>query len=387
MTMHKFVGFDVNNRADGGQRLTGVPASFFTELMPQITNVNELKVTLYFFYLAGRKRGDPKWVGYWELEASQDLLSGLRKGGDPRPPQEHLREGLELALARGTLLRVLAASAPSEFFDDAHGELEPVDTVYTTWFLLNTASNRDFIKSLESGEIALENTNLLHGLDIWDLPMILPDSNDSNKKSEAGLQVDQWVEKRWEIKPQHRDIYTLFEQNIATLTPLISEQLREAAQLYPPDWIEDAFNEAVSYNRRNWRYISRILENWSIEGRQSRYTYDKQQRGYRQNGRERQSESQSAGQDYSQSGRNTRLSGRAGDDQPGRRSTVGTNGTRTPEAHGQPNVSPEPRTRRFAAPNQSAGPIDFTKYTTGKYAYLTQRDEPGDAPDPETDSE
>ena len=29
---------------------------------------------------------------------------------------------------------------------------------------------------------------------------------------------------------------------------------------------ETALEEAVSYNRRNWRYVSRILENWAVDG-------------------------------------------------------------------------------------------------------------------------
>ncbi|MDO8690892.1 MAG: DnaD domain protein [Dehalococcoidia bacterium] len=31
--------------------------------------------------------------------------------------------------------------------------------------------------------------------------------------------------------------------------------------------MEDAFREAVNLNRRNWRYIARILERWAREGR------------------------------------------------------------------------------------------------------------------------
>jgi DnaD/phage-associated family protein len=377
--MHKFVGFDVGANTERGQRLTGVPASFFTELLPQITNISELKVTLHFIYLAGRKRGEPKWVGYWELEASQDLLQGLRRGGDPRPPQEHLREGLELAIARGTLLRILASSAPREYFEQPFGgELEPVDNSLTTWFLLNTASNREFVRKVESGEVALENTTLVHGLDLWDFPLTLPDrkEGDTAKASPASQKVDKWVEQRWQVQTQRTDIYTLFEQNIATLTPLISEQLREAEQLYPPEWIVDAFSEAVSYNRRNWRYIARILENWAIEGRRG---YAEQERGQKQNGRFKQSEPGQFEQGYSQSQRDAGT-------RPGtqRRSDVGADGTGTPdESRVQP--APVQGTRRPAAPGQLAGPIDFTKYTTGKYAYLTQRDEPPVPPKSESE--
>ena len=62
-------------------------------------------------------------------------------------------------------------------------------------------------------------------------------------------------------------IYALYEENIGTLTPLLADELRAAEADYPAAWIREAFREAVSLNRRNWRYIARILERWREEGR------------------------------------------------------------------------------------------------------------------------
>jgi DnaD/phage-associated family protein len=70
-----------------------------------------------------------------------------------------------------------------------------------------------------------------------------------------------------EASSEGSSIFALYEQNIGVLTPLIAEELKEAEALYPTRWIEDAFREAVSLNKRNWRYIARILERWSQEGR------------------------------------------------------------------------------------------------------------------------
>jgi DNA replication protein len=39
---------------------------------------------------------------------------------------------------------------------------------------------------------------------------------------------------------------------------------------YPADWIEEAIEESVAYNRRSWRYIQRILEQWMAQGRTDR---------------------------------------------------------------------------------------------------------------------
>ena len=63
------------------------------------------------------------------------------------------------------------------------------------------------------------------------------------------------------------DIFTLYEENIGMLTPLIADELKEAVKQYPELWIRDAIKEAVEQNKRNWRYIARLLEHWSVEGK------------------------------------------------------------------------------------------------------------------------
>jgi DNA replication protein len=347
----KFVGFDSSSNGPNSERerrLTGIPGAFFTQLLPQISNPNELKTLLYFMFLAGQKRGEPKWVGYWELAESSDLLTGLRKGGDPRPAIEHLREALELCMARGSLLRVEAAPPPPEFFGNspAKGDLEPVTV---TWFLLNTAGNREFLASLEHGEIQIEQTNLLVGMDLWDKP--LPDAAASGESPRgSGLaEIKQWnKQKPWRVRSSRPDIYTLYEQNIGALTPILSERLREAEQLYPPAWVEEAFAEAVNYNRRSWAYIARILENWLANGREQTTERSRSKPGQGNSAAHR-------------AGRNGGA-GLAGD------------GTAPPAAApGKTNAAPG----GSSPSNVRRGPIDFTKYTTGKYAHITQPGESG----------
>jgi DNA replication protein len=65
------------------------------------------------------------------------------------------------------------------------------------------------------------------------------------------------------------NIFALYEQNIGIITPMIAEELKEAERVYPPHWIEEAFKEAVTLNKRSWRYIARILERWASEGKDS----------------------------------------------------------------------------------------------------------------------
>ncbi len=82
----------------------------------------------------------------------------------------------------------------------------------------------------------------------------------------AGLKAGGQAYPDVETEPQP-DIFTLYEQNIGMLTPMIAEELREAEKLYPEAWIKDAIKEAVKQGKRKWSYISAILESWSAEGK------------------------------------------------------------------------------------------------------------------------
>jgi len=68
----------------------------------------------------------------------------------------------------------------------------------------------------------------------------------------------------WEERP---NLFTLYEQNIGALTPMLAEVLRDAEKEYPAAWIEEAIREAVEHNARSWKYIAAILERWKKEGK------------------------------------------------------------------------------------------------------------------------
>ena len=70
-----------------------------------------------------------------------------------------------------------------------------------------------------------------------------------------------------DVRAGQTNIFELYEQNIGLLSPLIADELKEAEERYPGEWIEGAFREAVARNVRNWRYIARILERWESQGR------------------------------------------------------------------------------------------------------------------------
>src|SRR5690606_34573361 len=58
--------------------------------------------------------------------------------------------------------------------------------------------------------------------------------------------------------PQRENVFQLYEANIGPLTPLVAEELREAEQLYPYEWLEEALREAALQNKRSWRYAAAI---------------------------------------------------------------------------------------------------------------------------------
>ncbi len=211
---------------------TPLPNLFFSQLSPQIDSLAELKVILHIFWLLYQKKGYPKFVTYRELLGDKTLMKGIAK--DQEPAAEVLHQALDRAVNRGILLHL------------AVNKGEQQEELY----YINTEADRRAMTKMETGEIPL---------------------GEPLAESEPPL----------EEKP---NIFVLFEQNIGLLTPLIAEQLKEAEKSYPASWIEDAFRLAVSSNKRSWAYISRILERWSVEGKDSgkprRYTKKKRVQYY-----------------------------------------------------------------------------------------------------------
>lgn len=191
---------------------TTVPNQFFSRILPQIESVEELVVSLYVFFAQQLQRRSPRFVTRRELEADATLAASLERLG---AGEGALERGLELSVWRGTLLRARKHSGDRE------------DEVY----VINTPANRKALEALAGSDVRLEE------------PVAAAVERDGS------------------------GIFALYEQNIRPITPLIAEELTEAEKAYPPDWIRDAFREAVSLNKPNWRYVESILRRWEAEGR------------------------------------------------------------------------------------------------------------------------
>lgn len=210
--MEQFKGFPAR------MRFTPLPNVFFSSLLPQISDMAELKTTLHIFWALYQKRGYPRFVSYQELLGNKSLIGSLKGTGDP---EKALLSALEMATKRGTVLHLKAER----------------DGVTADIYFLNTEQDRQIVAKIQNGELRL-----------------------SGFKAEGQSYIE---------TEEPSDIFTLYEQNIGLLTPMIAEELSEAERLYPEGWIKDAIKEAVSLNKRNWRYIAKILERWSAEGKSS----------------------------------------------------------------------------------------------------------------------
>lgn len=197
-----------------------IPHAFFTDLLPSIAEPAELHVTLTMFRLVHEAGGFHSPVAHYGLLRDPSLRSALRVPGNPNEPDRRITNGIDLSVGRGSLLRFIARYEQGD----------------RTWYYVNTPASQAMVAAMSRGAIAAPEA-------VWD-----------------GNDVPQ-------IRPERPNIFRRYEQNIGLLTPLVADQIVDAMERYPQDWIEDAITEAVNYNRRNWKYIQRILDSWDTSGR------------------------------------------------------------------------------------------------------------------------
>lgn len=209
--MRVFSGFPA-----GKAESISLPEPFFSDLLPLIDDLIELKVTLACLKRLATKSGAVRWITWSELIADQDAVRSVGEAGEAG-----LKQGLERAIARGTLLRV--QERPS-------GEV---------LYFANTERGRAAVAAIERGATA---TTI-------------------------------------ELSASAPNIFRLYEQTVGALTPLIADELREAEKEFPAAWIEEAFREAARQNARSWAYVKKVLE--ARERRGKRDEADKRDVGYK----------------------------------------------------------------------------------------------------------
>jgi len=171
--MASFSGFP-----PGKVKFTSIPAPFFTELLPQIDDLGELKVTLYVFWRLDRMEGTFRYLQESDFINDKKFLESLGKTG-----KRTLRDSLKRCVQRGTLL---------ESKIELEGELRK-------FYFLNTPRGQAAISAIKAGA--------------WK-----PSGDPAYPLELAG---------------ERPNIFRLYEENIGALTPMIADTLREAEENYP----------------------------------------------------------------------------------------------------------------------------------------------------------
>ncbi len=207
--MTKFNGFSA-----GKKNSINIHAQFVSEVMPMIDDLAELKVCLFCYYALTQKEGDYRYLTQADFANHPEFMAGLESPADDA--MHSLQDALEKAVRDGFLLA---------------GDVTLASNATERLYFMNTARGRVAIQQLLAGH--------------WQ-----PDAN-----------------QRVEILPERPTIFSLYEENIGALTPIIADHLKAAEDDYAYEWIVEAIKLAIENNVRRWAYIHAILARWKQEGR------------------------------------------------------------------------------------------------------------------------
>ncbi len=210
----------MDSNRSGRDEPVPIPRSFFEHHLGRIRDLAAIKVLLTIYRRADDLERDAPFVNEEALYEDELLIDGVRLAASVRQPVEEIRHGIEVLMAHDAIVRICVEQGDDESY----------------WLMPKGPANLKLLNTFIRGERPF--------------PYQVASDNE-----------------RPRIAVEKPNVFRLYEQNIGVLTPLIADQLIEAIELYPDGWIEDAINEAVSLNRRNWRYIQRILQRWATEGR------------------------------------------------------------------------------------------------------------------------
>jgi DNA replication protein len=197
-----------------------IPTSFFERHLSRIRDMAALKVLLTIYRHVDQLDREAPFVAEDAIFVDRPLLDGIRLLGSSRDPIDDIRHGIEILVAHDAVVRICVEDSEQDSF----------------WLMPKEPDNLKRLNAYARGS----------------RPFPYQQSGSTEPPR---------------IAVERPNVFRLYEQNIGVLTPLLADQLIEAIELYPDGWIEEAINEAVSLNRRNWRYIQRILQRWATEGR------------------------------------------------------------------------------------------------------------------------
>ena len=208
-----FQGFEESKKS-----FSSLPNQFFSELLPLIDDINELKLTIYLLWSAYTQGDYGTCFRARDILLDRKFMDGLELDDETETVEKTLLRTLEKAAQRGSILDINST-------DQDKGDRE---TVY-------------FINSPRGRQAAA----------------LYKEENGISEPDKASPTLDI-------IQP---NIFKLYEDNIGPLTPLIADALRDAQASYPEDWIKEAIQLAIRNNVRRWKYVESILIRWQEEGK------------------------------------------------------------------------------------------------------------------------
>jgi DnaD/phage-associated family protein len=202
-----------NGFSPGKNQIVPLHAQFFSEVLPLVDDLAEMKVVLFCYRALQQKTGTYRYLVRDDFLEDEALCQGLAV----------IEEDVDAALERG-LERALEHSILLAAEVESNGQTRKL-------YFMNTHRGQAAVRQIAAGAF-------------------MPDAA--------------W---RIEILPERPSIYQLYEENIGQITPLIADELKDAEDDFPYAWLQDAMKIAVESNKRSWKYVRAILVRWQQEGR------------------------------------------------------------------------------------------------------------------------
>jgi DnaD/phage-associated family protein len=209
MSADRFEGFP------GSGAATAIPNVFFARVLPELSDADAMLAFLWVSKLAQAMRGEVRCITADDIWADDGAAAAFERLGSGRPG---IADGLAACEKARALVSVEGAGPGGR----------------TLHYFVNNPPSRKVIGRVLAGQLQLPGAGAV--------PAASP-------RAASPL------------------VFRLYEEHFGTITPFVGERLMDVAARYPDAWIEDAVREAALVQARNWRYVERILERWTQEGR------------------------------------------------------------------------------------------------------------------------
>ena len=195
-----------------GYRSTPIPNPLLADLLVEITDPDELRLTLRAVWALHQQRAFPPSVTVADLAADRTVAAML--GAAAEDLEIRVSALLEQAAERGTLLKVAERGGTDRYF-------------------LNTEPVRR----------ALSRQG------------VVPPVGDYAAGTDADLEA--WQDLEAAAEPSLA--VTAYEENIGHITPLVAEKISDAIDDYTELAVIKAIRTAAARDIRNWNYIAALL--------------------------------------------------------------------------------------------------------------------------------